>query len=87
MHGPPDAARRPQAYRRLPSLPYRGFPNPPTVRLPGACKGDELKVRLAARIRTERILSLKGIAEHLAMGRWTHVSNLPRANRKGKFKK
>ena len=23
------------AYRRLPSLPYRGFPNPPTVRSPG----------------------------------------------------
>jgi hypothetical protein len=35
MGGPPCAARRPQAYRRLPSLLYRGFPNPQTVRLRG----------------------------------------------------
>jgi REP element-mobilizing transposase RayT len=52
-----------------------------------ARKGDARKVRLAARIRTETALSLKWIAEHLAMGSWTHVSNQLGAKRKGKFKK
>jgi hypothetical protein len=52
-----------------------------------ARKGDERKVRLAARLRTETTLSLKWIAEHLAMGSWTNVSTLLGAKRKGKFKK
>jgi hypothetical protein len=38
--------------------------------------GTKRKIRLAARIRRETTLSLKWIAEHLAMGSWTHVSNL-----------
>jgi hypothetical protein len=46
-----------------------------------AAKGDERKVRLAARIRRETTMSLKWIAEHLAMGSWTHVSNLLVAER------
>jgi REP element-mobilizing transposase RayT len=41
-----------------------------------AGKGDERKVRLAARIRKETTLSMKWIAQHLEMGSWTHVSNL-----------
>jgi len=47
-----------------------------------AGKGDERKVRLAARIRKETTMSLKWIAQHLAMGSWTHVSNLLGARRK-----
>ena len=47
-----------------------------------ASKGDERKVRLAVRIRQETTMSLKWIAEHLAMGSWTHVSNLLVAERK-----
>ena len=47
-----------------------------------ASKGDERKVRLAVRIRQETAMSLKWIAEHLAMGSWTHVSNLLVAERK-----
>jgi hypothetical protein len=39
-------------------------------------KGDERKVRLAARMRRETTMSHKWIAEHLAMGSWTHFSNL-----------
>jgi REP element-mobilizing transposase RayT len=45
-------------------------------------KGDERKVRLAARLRKETTMSLKWIAEHLGMGSWTHVSNLLVAQRK-----
>jgi putative transposase len=45
-------------------------------------KGDERKVQLAARLRKETTMSLKWIAEHLAMGSWTHVSNLLVAQRK-----
>jgi len=41
-----------------------------------AIDGDKRKVRLAARIRRETSMSLKRIAEHLAMGSWTPVSNL-----------
>jgi REP element-mobilizing transposase RayT len=47
-----------------------------------AGKGDERKVRLAARIRKETTMSLKWIAQHLEMGSWTHVSNLLGARRK-----
>jgi hypothetical protein len=39
-------------------------------------------VRLAARLRNETTMSLKWIAQHLAMGSWTHVSNLLGAKRK-----
>jgi REP element-mobilizing transposase RayT len=41
-----------------------------------AGKGDERKVRLAARLRKDTTMSLKWIAQHLEMGSWTHVSNL-----------
>ena len=37
---------------------------------------------MAARIRKETTMSLKWIAENLAMGGWTHVSNLLGAQRK-----
>jgi hypothetical protein len=47
-------------------------------------KGDERKLRMAARIRKETTMSLKWMAQHLAMGGWTHVSNLLGARRKGK---
>ncbi len=47
-----------------------------------AGKGDERKVRLAARLRKETTMSLKWIAQRLAMGSWTHVSNLLGARRK-----
>jgi len=47
-----------------------------------AGKGDSWKVRLAARLRRETTMSLKWIAQHLAMGSWTHVSNLLGAARK-----
>jgi hypothetical protein len=47
-----------------------------------AGKGDERKVRLAARLRKETTMSLKWIAQHLEMGSWTHVSNLLGARRK-----
>ena len=44
--------------------------------LRGAPKGDKRKVRMAARLRGETTMSLKWIAERLAMGSWTNVSNL-----------
>jgi hypothetical protein len=47
-----------------------------------AGKKDERKVRMAARLRKETTMSLKWIAQHLAMGSWTHVSNLLAARRK-----
>jgi hypothetical protein len=47
-----------------------------------AAKGDERKVRVAARLRKETTMSLKWIAQHLEMGSWTHVSNLLGARRK-----
>ncbi len=47
-----------------------------------AAKGDQRKVRIAARLRKETTMSLKWIAQHLAMGSWTHVSNLLVAWRK-----
>jgi hypothetical protein len=39
-------------------------------------KGDKQKVRMAARLRRETTMSLKWIAQRLAMGSWTNVSNL-----------
>ena len=47
-----------------------------------AGKGNEEKVRLAARLKKETTMSLKWIAQHLEMGSWTHVSNLLVARRK-----
>jgi putative transposase len=38
-------------------------------------KGDPEKVRVAARLRRETIMTLKWIAQRLSMGSWTHVSN------------
>jgi REP element-mobilizing transposase RayT len=38
-------------------------------------KGDSEKVKMAARLRRETIMTLKWIAERLHMGSWTHVSN------------
>jgi len=52
-----------------------------TADLRQAAKGDARKVRIAARIRQETTMSLKWIAEHLAMGSWTYVSNLLAAHR------
>jgi hypothetical protein len=50
--------------------------------LHAAGKTDERKVRSAGHIRKESTMSLKWIAESLAMGGWTHVSNLLGAKRK-----
>ena len=47
-----------------------------------AGKGDERKLRLVARLREDTTMSLKWIAQHLAMGSWTHVSNLLGSKRK-----
>jgi putative transposase len=38
-------------------------------------KGDPEKVKMAARLRRETIMTLKWIAQRLHMGSWTHVSN------------
>jgi REP element-mobilizing transposase RayT len=38
-------------------------------------KGDAQKVAMAWRLRAETTMSLKWIAQRLAMGTWTHVSN------------
>jgi hypothetical protein len=38
-------------------------------------KGDSEKVKIAARLRQETIMTLKWIARRLQMGSWTHVSN------------
>ena len=39
-------------------------------------KGDKDKVAIAARLRRETTMTLKWIAERLAMGSWNNVSNL-----------
>ncbi len=44
--------------------------------LRGRAKGHPGKVVIARRVRQETTLSLKWIAERLAMGTWTYVSNL-----------
>ena len=64
----PHAACRP-AYRRLPSLPYRGFPNPQTVRPPDA-PDFSTPCRLESR-RNGRLESLRygfGTAHRLPSG-------------------
>jgi hypothetical protein len=38
-------------------------------------KGDPGKVKIAARLRQETVMTLKWIAQRLHMGAWTHVSN------------
>ena len=45
-------------------------------------KGDAAKVAIAKRLRQETTMSLKWIAERLAMGSGSHVSNLLAAERK-----
>jgi REP-associated tyrosine transposase len=47
-------------------------------------KGDKHKVAMAGRLRRETTMTLKWIAERLAMGSWTNVSNLLAANRNAK---
>lgn len=47
-------------------------------------KGDKNKVAIAARLRRETTMTLKWIAEHLAMGSWNNVSNRLAAARKRK---
>ncbi len=39
-------------------------------------KGDKEKVAIAARLRRETTMTLKWLAQRLAMGNWTNVSNL-----------
>jgi hypothetical protein len=43
---------------------------------PRRCKGDPQKVKLARRLCRETTLSLERIAQRLATGSWTCVSNL-----------
>jgi REP element-mobilizing transposase RayT len=45
-------------------------------------KGDKEKVAMAARLRRETTMTFKWAAERLAMGSWSHVSNLLAAARK-----
>ena len=47
-----------------------------------AGKGNEEKVRLAARLRRETTMSLKWTAQQVERGSWSHVSNLLVARRK-----
>ncbi len=47
-------------------------------------KGDKGKVAMAARLRRETTMTLKWVAERLAMGSWSNVSNrLAAARKKG----
>jgi len=39
-------------------------------------KGDPGKLKLALRLRAETAMTLKGIAERLPMGAWTHLNHL-----------
>jgi hypothetical protein len=50
--------------------------------LPLGPKGAGEKVAVAQRWRAETTMTLKWIAARLAMGTWTHVSNLLAAERK-----
>ena len=47
-------------------------------------KGDKEKVAMAGRLRRESTMTLKWLAERLAMGSWTNVSNLLAARRRAK---
>ena len=52
--------------------------------LPKRRKGDKEKVKMAQRLRSETTMTLSWIAERLAMGSWTNVSNLLSARRRAK---
>ena len=54
-----------------------------TAELKTRPKGDPGKVGIAWRLRTETTMTLKWIAAELAMGVWTHVSNLLSQRRQG----
>ena len=47
----------------------------------GTARGDRRKAKMAARLRAETKMTLKWIANRLAMGVWTNVSNLLGAER------
>ena len=47
-------------------------------------KGDKHKVQMAIPLRRETTMSLERVAQRLAMGSWTHVSNLPGAGEPNK---
>jgi hypothetical protein len=49
-------------------------------------KGDSEKVKIAARLRRETVMTLKWIARRLHMGSWTHVSNCLAARQKKSVK-
>jgi hypothetical protein len=38
-------------------------------------KGDRRKVKIARRLRQEKTMTLKWVADRLKMGTWTHVTN------------
>jgi hypothetical protein len=45
-------------------------------------KGDQVKVKLAQRLRRETTMSLKWLADRLHKGSWPYVSNLLHEKRK-----
>jgi hypothetical protein len=52
------------------------------VALRERAKGDQGKVAMAVRLRRETTMTLKWVAERLAMGSWSNVSNLLAVARK-----
>ena len=52
------------------------------VELRERAKGDQGKVAMAVRLRRETTMTLKWVAERLAMGSWSNVSNLLAVARK-----
>jgi phage-related minor tail protein len=52
------------------------------VELRERAKGDKGKVAMAVRLRRETTMTLKWVAERLAMGSWSNVSNLLAVARK-----
>ena len=49
--------------------------------LPAQRKGDKAKIAVARRLRQETTMTLPWIAQRLAMGSWTYVSNLLNAKK------
>jgi putative transposase len=47
-------------------------------------KGDKIKVEMARRLRQETTMTLKWIADRLAMGSWTNAANLLASKRRAK---
>ena len=47
-------------------------------------KGDKGKVVLAGRLRRERTMTLKWVAEHLVMGSWSDINRLAAARKKAR---